>query len=86
MKWSDIKYFIPGVQIVYMIKEYNAFCQKEKQFKQQMSDLELKSATDTIEVNSLVLLREQATQNGNMQLAKKYDLQIADIALSYLKQ
>jgi len=81
-KIKDFQVFIPGWNVIYMIKEYRRGNKEEAQ-KERDSNSRLLELMLTAE--TYIAQRDDALNHGELDRAKGLDNKIADVVLSYLK-
>jgi hypothetical protein len=85
MKLNDIIPFIPGLNIVYMIREYRAHMSRVRAQEDANAQLMQRSILDHALTGLYASQRNAATERGDFATAKDLDDKIQAIVDSYLR-
>jgi hypothetical protein len=83
---KDWQAFIPGWNIIYMIKEHSKFNRTIADQKIELDTLRIEGERDIKLAQTYASEREKAKASGNLELAAQYDSKIIEIVQSHINK
>jgi len=86
MKLRDIQAFIPGWQIVYMVREYRKMMNGIEESERAMTELKIRGQEDYALAQEYVQRRMKAAEEGRLNVVRECNDKILALAESYMKR